>query len=188
MWGSLEIRSYYWQFLSRLTILNYQKRLKDLPNLNPFHGLLVCCCSLTYHRPKQSFCLSKSWLAIVQEPHVTQERSSETIMTNPLLLLVLSCFFSEPFSIFCPIFLFKFPQCLIWNKVSWSGFIKWHMGLVSKFCFVLFWKRVIVRVNLLPGTLQDTYYIVGVSFYDHDNLEKNVMSMKKLRFREIWLV
>ena len=73
-------------------LLTCQKRLKDLPNLNPFHGLLVYCCSLTYHRPKQSSCLSNSWLAIVQEPHVTQERSSVTIMANPLLLLVASCF------------------------------------------------------------------------------------------------
>lgn len=78
--------------------LTCQKRLKDLPNLNPFHGLLVYCCSLTYHRPKQSFCLSNSWLAIVQEPHVPQERSSETIMANPLLLLVVACFFVKNLS------------------------------------------------------------------------------------------
>lgn len=82
------IGSFCWGWLH----LTCQKRLKDLPNLNPFHGLLVYRCSLTYHRPKQSFCLSNSWLAFVGEPHATQEISSETIMANPLLLLVVSCF------------------------------------------------------------------------------------------------
>lgn len=82
-----------------------QKGLKDLPNLNPFHDLLVYCCALTYHRPKQSFCLSNSRLAIVQEPPVTQERSSETIKANPLLSLVASCFRSEPCSTLGPIYL-----------------------------------------------------------------------------------
>lgn len=47
--------------------LTCQERLKDLPNLNPLHGLLVYCCFLTYRRPKQSFHLSNSCLAVVQE-------------------------------------------------------------------------------------------------------------------------
>lgn len=83
--GPWKHRSLHWQLLSRLTTLNLSEKVERFTNLNPFHGLLVYCCSLTYHRPKQSFCLSNSWLAIVQELRVTQERSSETIMTNPVI-------------------------------------------------------------------------------------------------------
>lgn len=110
--GPWKPRSLHWQLLSRLTTLNLSGKVERFTNLNPSRGLLVYCCSLTYHRPKQSFWSSNSWLAIVQEPCVTQERSSEMIMTNPVIG---GCLFLllELFSAFCPVFPFKISQCFI---------------------------------------------------------------------------
>ena len=48
-----------------------------------------------------------------------------------------------------PVFPFKLSQCLLWNKVSSSGFIKWYMDLV-----MFFWGRrekKIMGFNLFQG-------------------------------------
>lgn len=70
--------------------LRLSEKVERFTDFKPSHGLLVYSCSLTYHRPKQSFCLSNSWLAMVQELCVTQEGSSEMIMTNPVIGVCLS--------------------------------------------------------------------------------------------------
>lgn len=48
-----------------------------------------------------------------------------------------------------PVFPFKLSQCLLWNKLSSSGFIKWYMGLVI--FFLGGWRRKIMGFNLFQG-------------------------------------
>lgn len=98
-----------------------------------------------------------------------------------LLLVPFVQNFSQPSVLY--VFPFKISQCFIWNKGSCSRFLKCYLGLVSHFFFK---ETIIVGFNLLPGTVQDTYYIGGIFFYHHGNLKKKkVISMKKLRFGEL---
>lgn len=156
--GPWKPRSLHWQLLSKLTTLNLSEKVERFTDFKPSHGLLAYSCSLTYHRPKQSFCLSNSWLAMVQELRVTQEGSSEMIMTNPVIgVLSLR---SESFSTsVLSAFPFKIAQCLVPNKGNCSGHIKRYLGLASH-CFLE--ERIIVGFNLSSRTVQDPYYI-GVS-------------------------
>lgn len=96
--GPWKFRSHHWQFLSRLTTFNSSEEAERFAQVKslPWPSDLPLFSDLP--QTKTIILFVKFMVGHYARAHMTQERSSEMIMANPLLLLVIYYFCSESFS------------------------------------------------------------------------------------------